>query len=424
MDGQWMRRALIRRGPVAILGLCVALWGGVLGSAWGSPSPELRLLRAGMAGSHSFQVTLALSGLEGTDLILTARFGESPVQVDIPLVRLPSPLSVVLDLQRGDALIGGVTVAHFPPVPRFTENLRVPIVATADAHGSVVARADGTAFVLLPTVIVPGYLNEVGGPDEALLRTLRQRGYATQGPYPTAFWFAYPSRRVTLPEGARKLRAFVRSRVVASTYANAINVVGYSSGGLFARWNLAYDLDGWGTLVDRLVLVGVPNEGAVIAYLGAHAPSFLALGGLGHTVLARAMFPTFPFWRPTPHDPWQTPPDGSNTLLQDLNNQPLPVGVRVYVFYGNHDPADPAGPLTIAGVTGSPTTGVLEYGPGDGIVLTQSARGLPIHGNAGVPLLTSHVVTSVDLGSVYHLHLLAAGARRIADVLLDRVQGP
>jgi hypothetical protein len=399
-----------------------------LAPALADSPPQLLLVEAGMAGSHAFQMTFDLGTQDVLasvpTLAVTVRFGPYPVHVEFPVARGLTRVPVVLDLSEGDALVGRVRVAHFSPVPRFTENLRASVAATLGAEGTPLAGARGWATILLPTVIVPGYLNEVGGPDEDALGTLRRRGYATRGPYPTLFWFSYPSRRVTLPDGARRLRTFVKERVLPATYAGAINAVGYSSGGLFLRWNIQHDLDGWGSLVTRLVLVGVPNEGAVIAYLGAHTPALFALGGLGHTSLARAMFPTFPFWRPGPHAPWQTPADAANPLLDELNVLPLPDRVRVYVFYGSHDPGNPAGPLTIAGITGSPTTGELTYGPGDGIVLADSARGLPVHGSAGVPGLTRRVVESVDLGSVYHLHLLAAGAERIADVLLDKFEEP
>jgi hypothetical protein len=62
-----------------------------------------------------------------------------------------------------------------------------------------------------------------------------------------------------------------------------------------------------------------------------------------------------------------------------------------------------------------------DYGPGDGVVLADSARGLPIHGAGGVAALLAPDVVGVDLGPVGHSDLLGAGADRIASALLDRV---
>ncbi len=183
---------------------------------------------------------------------------------------------------------------------------------------------------------------------------------------------------------------------------------------------MAYNADGWGTLLNRLVLVGVPNEGAVMAYLVGQAPSFLPFSGWGRTPLARTVVPTFPYWRGSPSEPWGLPPDGDSSVLAQLNARPIPHGIRVYIFYGSHDPRNSAGPQTTAGITGLLPGAALSYGAGDGVVLAASAQGLPIHGGAGVPALANRAILRVDLGSVYHTGLLAAGADRIAGALLDR----
>ena len=172
--------------------------------------------------------------------------------------------------------------------------------------------------------------------------------------------------------------------------------------------------------MDRLVLVGVPNEGSVMAYLGEHAPFFVPFSGFGRTRTARMLTPTFPFWRTSPGETWRTPPDAENGLLAGLNTLPLPDGIRVYIFYGNYDPRGSAGPETTAGITGALPGGSLSFAEGDGVVLAASALGLPIHGGDGVPALSERTVLRVDLGAVYHTHLLDAGADRIAGALLDR----
>jgi len=229
------------------------------------------------------------------------------------------------------------------------------------------------------------------------------------------FWFDYPSHSVTLEKGAHRLAEYIRHVVLAQTYAAKINVVGYSFGGLMARWNVQFDVDGWGTLVNRLILIGVPNEGSVLAYAYRNTPTFLPYAYLAHTPAVNEMTPTFPFWRAAPTQPWDMPPDGGNPMLAQLNARPIPEGIRVWVFYGSGQPGDAN---TMAGVTASPQSG--DRDAGDGIVLAASAQGLPIHGGSGVAALLASDVVHVDLGCVEHRVMLAAASDRLVTALLDR----
>jgi hypothetical protein len=257
------------------------------------------------------------------------------------------------------------------------------------------------------------------GPSEEVLTVFRRHGFVTAGAARNVFWFTYPSKQVALPLGARALAAYVRGVVLPAGYAARVNVVGFSLGGLMARWNVAYDVDGWSTLVDRLLLVGVPNEGTVAAYLAEHAPSGLPFSALGRTSATQAFLPTFPFWRAAPTQSWGMPADAENALLEELNARPIPRDVRVYLFYGSHDPRDSGGPQTSAGITGVLPEAALAYEAGDGVVLAASAQGLPIRGGSGVPALLDRTVLRVDLGPVYHTRLLDAGAEKVAGALLD-----
>jgi hypothetical protein len=163
-------------------------------------------------------------------------------------------------------------------------------------------------------------------------------------------------------------------------------------------------VDGWGTLVNQLLLVGVPNEGSLFAYIYQNIPAFVPYGYLAHTPAARAMMPTFPYWRGSTAESWSLPPDYVNPVLAELNRRPMPSGVDVEVFYGSAQ-------RTLTGVTdnGTPT-----FGPGDGIVPAASAEGLPIQGGSGVPAFLSPNVVHVDLGAVGHMQLLS-------NVVVDRV---
>src|SRR3989442_1150570 len=178
-------------------------------------------------------------------------------------------------------------------------------------------------------------------------------------------------------------------------YAARVNIVGYSLGGLMARWNMAFD-DGWDHLVNRFVMVGVPNEGAVMAYVGTWYP---IAAPWARTPAARSLLPTFPYWRPATGAPWTFPPDAQNAALVELNTHPLPEGIRAYAFYGNQQP-DAEGRGTWAGVTGRLPRAGFASGAGDGVVLVASALGLPINGGAGVAGLADRLVIQRELGAL------------------------
>ena len=405
---------------------------------------HVTIMDVGMV-SQSLRITMETSGSDDREagrsaVAVSAWLDGVPIQAEVPLIHMPARFSLDLDLAAGAVRIAGVTVGEFAPVQRFDENLIFPVEVTL-RRGPFAATARRLVAIPLPTVVISGYANELRRPDQALLAAFRRRGYRDTGPAQTVFWFAYPSLHMTFEEAAHELDAYVRQVVLPATYARKINVVGYSLGGLLARWNIANALDGWGRLVNRLVLVGVPNEGVVMPYVYRNTPEFVPYAYMAHTQAARAMLPTFPFWRAALGQPWGTPPDGGNPLLAQLNAMPIPADVRLYSFYGSMDPGgvgvavdvrlfilfgsldleDAGGTLTLLGVTGESGGAVFTYGPGDGVVLVASALGLPIQGGDGVAAFAGHEIQRVDLGPVAHVSLLAAGAEKILAVLLDRV---
>jgi hypothetical protein len=376
------------------------------------------ILDAGMVDGHTLRVNIATPELgaqlaDPPALGLDAWLGGVHVHGSLLLIRMPPgvPISMDADLSEGTVKVGAVKVGEFPPVSRFTENLRFPVQVTL-RQGGRVATADSRVTVLLPTVIVPGYANELSDRDQAVLGAFRRHGYRDGGKGRTLFWFGYPSHEWTLEQAAHALSEYVHRTVLTSAYAAKINVVGYSLGGLLARWNIQFDVDGWGTLVNRLPLVGVPNEGSVFAYLYRNVPTFLPYGYLAHTAAAHAMMPTFPFWRESSAKGWSMPADADNPVLAELNRRPMPSGVQIEVFYGSAQ-------NTVTGITdnGTPT-----LGPGDGIVPAASAEGLPIQGGSGVPALLTPNVIRVDLGSVGHSQLMSAAVSdQFTAALLERI---
>ena len=336
-------------------------------------------------------------------------------QAPVPGAQIPA----TIDLRAGRVQVGGnATVVEFTPLPPLEENTPLAMEVTI-RQASDIATAGQTGVLLLPTVIVPGYLNDIGGkPKGGLISVLEQRGYHATGTSPDLFWFTYRSRALGLKGAGQALAAYVRDEVLPKTYAARINVVGFSLGGLLVRWNLAFE-PGWDHLVNRFVMVGVPNEGSVLSYVY----SLYAVAGLARTAAARDLVPTFPYWRPVPGASWRFPPDGENPALADLNTHPLPEGIRAYAFYGNQQQLDAHDHGTWAGIAGDMRELrkiVYSFGPGDGIVLTASALGMPINGGAGIPGLADRLVVKADLGPVGHLSLLATAGEKIADTLTDR----
>lgn len=353
-------------------------------------------------------VDVTVSGLQpGLRPTIEGTMSVGDVVIDGLRAAVAAPhLPGVLDVRTGTFRLGGVTLLHFTPLPPLTQNLPIAVEVTV-RQGNVATTSRRTGALLLPTVMVPGYLNDLAvRPDSDIIAALAQHGYRVGGASPTVFWFAYPSRRISLQDGARELAEFVRRTVLPSVYASRINVVGYSEGGLITRWNLAFDSD-WAHLVNQFVMVAVPNEGAAASYVYGWYP---ALARVAATPAARDMFPTYPYWRPAPEAAWTVPSDGGNATLARLNAQPLPEAVRLYAFYGS------ATRTTWAGLTGTLPGVAYSYGPGDGVVLVASALGQPIYGGGGVPAFAERLI-KVDLGAAGHLSLFRTAIPKIANVL-------
>lgn len=377
---------------------------------------------------RALRITVPLRGLpalpgEPATVSVATDVGAVPRRSTFSLQQLPADVTMDFDLPHGVVSVGGTRVGSFNPVAPLTDNLKFPVdVTVREGVDTITVHRDIT--LLLPTVIVPGFSNEKRtSPDTLVVKGFARYGYTDSTSVPTLFWYPYHSHTVGLEDGARALAAYVRRTVLSGVYAAKINVVAYSVGGLFARWLISYDYDGWASLANRVVLVAVPNEGTVMPYLGAHAPSFFPFAASAKTPLARVMDPVFPFWRANESDPWSIPPDDGNPALTALNARPLPPGIRFYSLFGNNDPERTGGPQTAAGVTGLLPGAVISYGPGDGIVLTASALGLPINGSPGVPDLAARAAR-VDVGRVYHIHVLEAGAAKAAAALQDRFEAP
>lgn len=183
----------------AVLGLVLGLWLTVAaGSAAGQVlgPPHAAILDAGMVG-QSLRIVIATAGLnesqgDPASVAVSAWLDGVPIRAELPLIHMPSRFAMDLDLAAGVVRVGGVSVGRFAPVPRFRENLRFPIQVSVQ-RGALVATAGYTATILLPTVIVPGYLNELDGPSREVMSAFRRHGYIDAGAAQNVFWFSYPS---------------------------------------------------------------------------------------------------------------------------------------------------------------------------------------------------------------------------------------
>lgn len=391
-----------------MVGVAVAASPGV--SRADRPTLRATIAPFNVVGPGQIAIDVTVAGLE-PDLHPTTEgtITVGDMVIDGPRVPVAAPhLPGVLDLRAGTFRLGGVTILHFNALPPLSRNLPIVVDVTV-RQGGAATTVRRTGTLLLPTIIVPGYLNDLDSkPDADLVAILEQRGFRAAGLSPTVFWFTYSSRRLSLEGGAHALAAYIRRTVLPSIYAARINVVGYSEGGLIARWAIAFDPD-LASLVNQFVMVGVPNEGAAASYVYGWYP---ALARIAATPGAREMFPTYPFWRPNRDTSWTAPADGRNGALARLNAQPLPDGLRMYAFYGSGTRT------TWAGLTGTLPEAVYSYGPGDGVVLVASALGLPIFGGGGVPALADRLI-KVDLRDVRHLSLFRAALPKVADLLAD-----
>jgi hypothetical protein len=405
-------RAAVRRAFPA-LGLCLALIGALVTPRAQAAAPlAVRISGFEVVAPGQMRADVTVNGWEpplGATMTARVTVNGAPASGRaFPVTAAHVPM--IIDLPAGRVRVGGdASVLEFQPVPRPDDDLPVELdVNVRQGDGTAAARQTGV--LLLPVVIVPGYMNDMGGPDAGALAVLEAHGYRVTGPSPSVFWFAYPSRSLDLEAAARALDAYVSRTVLPRTYAARLNVVGFSLGGLIARWNLAFK-PGWDRLTRRFVMVGVPNEGVVMPYVYGWYP---LTAGLARTAAARNLLPTFPFWRPTPGAAWSVPAGAQNREMQILNAHPLPPGLPTYDMYGNR-PVDGDGHGTWAGVTGEMSRAQFSCGPGDGIVLTASALGLPINGGGGIPGFAERLIRA-DLGPIGHLSLLAAAMPRIIDV--------
>jgi pimeloyl-ACP methyl ester carboxylesterase len=237
-------------------------------------------------------------------------------------------------------------------IPRF-RNQQDWEVEVSLLHASGV-KATRKVFIPLPVLVVRGIFTERG--DGGLSETLTDPHkvsfpYTTLGSgYPTLIGLGdrdedndeynylgvgYEPDGQTLEEGAERLRRAI-ARVIGRanghdplTYADRVDIVAHSKGGLVARMflrNLPSYTELPNDVVRKLVMACTPHTGAAdIARIGDYLarPAYLQL------------LPTSPWYRTSPQKSFGKPPEDNDLSLETLNETAMPPSVAYYLLYGD-----------------------------------------------------------------------------------------
>ena len=415
--------------------------------------PAVKILEAKMISANEFRVrvNVQFKGKETGRTVkvkveLTNQGDSSPFHtLQDELVgtgfRDPSLISGFVMIDKGRVQVNPVDFTFKladEGVPRFTEHVDVKVEATAietwDEEPSLLTGTDDeNERILLPAIIVHGILGDLSttslpgagyktlGPGmPAMVAAMTTDGYEPVGSaYPTAHMLVYPSLHVMGIQGlaASYLKPLVdqiTDSEVGWTYANRVDLVAHSMGGLISRYYIESTPGlNQGDKVRKLVMVGTPNEGAADSHAGIEgfgvttvesikAPDvFNSLGVIllsgqtgatGETnigpLTAQQLLPDYPYYREGPDPsilPYGYPPAGSgvlnllgpNTFLAALNADGVDSRVEHYIIYRSQafdKDGNPKGTINTIDVdtTGIDTTNAV-VGPGDATVPVRSA---------------------------------------------------
>ncbi|HJP91583.1 MAG TPA: IPT/TIG domain-containing protein [Pyrinomonadaceae bacterium] len=266
-------------------------------------------------------------------------------------------------------------------VPRFTDNQIFDVMAKATEDGIESARAPlskRTTVIPLLVVLVPGiqplclFAEHCDGDDgtysgleDALIRQSSQKlfvnsllgeSYALRGTsaYPTLYTLRYRTNHASFSEGAQNLLGLIESQVRTLTYADKVNLVTHSKGGLVARYFVSVFPEAL-SRVNQLIMCAPPNLGSLWARLD-NIPIFT---GDYHN-----LYPLWKWRRQTIDDPYFSPE--GNPELASLNNAQLPSGIGYIIFYSSSVRTE---------TTFTEESNHVDYSDGDGVVPSFSALG-------------------------------------------------
>ncbi len=314
-------------------------------------------------------------------------------------------------------------------VPRFESNQEFALIAEAYISDGLTSEPDTQQVeIVLPVIIVHGYmgpkifdeiLGRVVGPAvyDALTNYLRDQtrgdfitGYTTDDDWYKTLWLEYYRSRSLTPDQAEAwLEAIVES-ACEGTYADRVNLVCHSLGGLIGRY---YSSQSHSPRSHKVIMIGTPNYGSSMFYKGT---SEWSLGEvtkvLNQQPLARWLIPNRCLYEHGEfdclHDPtgeiimpdldvvrpevdWEYPEEFGDEFFS-------PDGVTYYSIFGTAGatPDD----LIVEERTGNTGTWYevvdWEWVSGDSVVPAHSAE-LPSAVSINLPIDTPHALLPMDI---------------------------
>lgn len=297
-----------------------------------------------MVSSHELDVDIATQAIQPIErfVSLDMTINGQPVHVSQKVYfgnPLDNPHSFIIDLKKAG-------------VPRFKDNQRFTITESYEDNGNVEDNRDGV--ILLPVVLVPGIgalsgttIGELLNDDHpgggqgtfpefetyltsqslSLVKTIYGDGYSTAGPYQTLYTLTYVRNIASFSDGAQALANQITNIVAESsveTYADRVNIVTHSKGGLVTRQYLTNLGDKARDVVKQVILTVPPNLGSPLAVAGR----IVLLNQYDY----RNLTPTYPWFRPVQRlsSYFKLPP---NPELDSLNRQRLPSGIDYALIY-------------------------------------------------------------------------------------------
>lgn len=335
-----------------------------------APKPAVTILSAAMVKSNIFRVNVRGSW-PGTRGKYRVKFTINGVPVE--------KLGAAYDISGNGTENIDIRLDE-AGVPRFNNAMRFQVTVTPMLNGVAAGyNSYFSAHIPLPVLLVQGFFTDVSNPKlELLIKAFEAKGYRRDGPtandYPTvklidettANNYGYFPTIDRLEVNAGQLRDAITDFISPTsnkTYANRVDIVSHSKGGLVSRMYLKmYDPNG--STVRRLLMACSPHTGSLSA-----TKSPLAL-----TVL-KELSPVDPWYRADTLGPFLASPpfpDWHNTTLIELNAWPMPVAPEYYILFG-------FGFNTSVNETMSPL--IINRYNGDGVVTHPSQRGYHIINN-------------------------------------------
>jgi len=219
-------------------------------------------------------------------------------------------------------------------VPRFTRNEKFDLEAIAWSSASGRSQiAVKEVEILLPVIIVHGWSSEHLIPASVpfhiygdLIARLKVEGYSTDASGYKTIWFKRYSSQTWSPEEVSNWLDNLVGEAINATYAERVNIIGHSLGGLVGRYYITNHL---GTSkVHKLIMVGTPSKGSSIFYT---LTSGLSIDGINRKLdrspLLQWAIPIYQALYSVEHEPLPPP------IPNNFPDKPAPEGVTYYSIY-------------------------------------------------------------------------------------------